>query len=133
MVPRCRIRSPLPPPTHPAGGFCASSHDQDAVGMVKLRHPGYPDNKNTLLVFSALDPIIPDDDNDADETNNTKIAFGVHHETARLACAVAANNRWDGFFSSSKTTDAAPLQLGPDEILATGSYYFHVPRLHGLS
>jgi hypothetical protein len=98
--------------------------------MIKRRHHGYPDNKNVLLVFPALDPIVADD---AGDTNNTKVAFGLHHEMARLACAVAANNRWDGFLSTSKATDAVPLQLGPDEILAAGSYYFHVPQLDGAS
>lgn len=131
MARLCWIRSALPPPAHP-DGLCTACDQKDAEVMIKLRHPGYPDNKNVLLVFPALDPIITDGDDNGDNTNGTKVSFGLHHETARLACAVAANNRWDGFLSTDKATDATPLQLRPDEILAAGSYYFHVPRLDGL-
>jgi len=137
MAPRCKIRLALPPPTHPDGGLCTAACHQDNGALIKLRHPGYPDTKNILLVFPALDPIIANDgdDVDADNTNNsnnTKAMFGLHCETARLACAIAANNRWDGFLSTKKATDATRLPLLPDEILPAGSYYFHVPWLGGL-
>jgi len=142
MAPRCRIRSALPPPTHPDGGL-GTACDQDAEVLIKLRHPGYPDNKNVLLVFPALDPITADhddsnnDDNDNNGSNdgtNAKAAFGMHHETARLACAIAANNRWDGFLSRQKGPNATTVLSGPDEVLPAGSYYFHVPPLsNGLS
>ncbi|KAK3364145.1 hypothetical protein B0T25DRAFT_620390 [Lasiosphaeria hispida] len=143
MAPRCQIRSALPPPTHPDGGLCTAVCHQDDGALIKLRHPGYPDTKNVLLVFPALDPIIADDSDDGDNvnannadsadntnnSNNTKAMFGLHCETARIACAIAANNRWDGFLSTNKATDATPLPLLPDEILPAGSYYFHVPWL----
>lgn len=76
---------------------------------VNLRHPGYSDNRNILMVLPALD----------------HPGGGIHHETARIACAIISNNRWDGFLS--ETRDGAPVQLGPDVILRGDNYYFKVP------
>jgi hypothetical protein len=77
-------------------------YDQDAEVLIKLRHPGYPDNKNVLLVFPALNPITADnDDNNDDNDNNckndgtnAKATFGIYYKTARLAYAITANNRF---------------------------------------
>ncbi|GME32278.1 hypothetical protein MMC29_000718 [Neofusicoccum parvum] len=54
-------------------------------------------------------------------------ATRLHHETARIACAVVAANRWDGFLAADAA--GAPLDAGPDDILAAREYYFHVPGL----
>ena len=86
----CNIRSAFPPPIHP--GYTA--YDQDA-DLMQFRHPRYPDHNNILLVFAALDPT-------ALPSTTTLHSFGIHHETARLACAITANNRWDGFLSEDK-------------------------------
>jgi hypothetical protein len=109
----CNIRSAFPPPIHPGH----TAYDQDA-DLMQFRHPGYPDHNNILLVFPALDPT-------ALPSTTTPHSFGLHHETARLGCAIAANNRWDGFLSEDKQPVAVPLE--PDAILPAGTYYFHVP------
>lgn len=50
---------------------------------------------------------------------------GVHHETARIACALLANSRWDGFLST--TRDGPATLAGPDDVLTRWSYYFRLP------
>ncbi|EFY91834.1 hypothetical protein MAC_02119 [Metarhizium acridum CQMa 102] len=69
-------------------------------------HPGYPDNHNILLILPALD------------------SCGIHHETARIACAILANSRWDGFLSL--TRDGPKLEEHPDGVLLSRRYYFRV-------
>jgi hypothetical protein len=67
-------------------------------------HPGYDDGHNILLILPALD------------------SSGIHHETARIACAILADSRWDGFLSYEK--DGPRLEQGPDSILPCRRYYF---------
>ncbi len=81
--------------------------------MVFLRHPGYGDNKDILLKLPALDA-----------------GGGIHHETARIACCIVANNRWDGFLTENKAgTQRVDATLGPDDNLLKKDYYFHIPGL----
>ena len=48
---------------------------------------------------------------------------GVHHETARIACAILADCKWDGYFSL--TRDGVRLEdAGADTILTAPQYYF---------
>ncbi|THW79657.1 hypothetical protein D6D18_09279 [Aureobasidium pullulans] len=50
---------------------------------------------------------------------------GVHHETALIACAVVAGNRWDGFLSEQRTGSRV---LTPrDGVLRNKEYYFRLP------
>ncbi|KAH6982345.1 hypothetical protein BKA56DRAFT_643927 [Ilyonectria sp. MPI-CAGE-AT-0026] len=67
-----------------------------------VEHPDY--NDNFLLKLPAFD------------------SGGIHHDTARIACAILAACRWDGFLSS--TRNRTPLSAGPDEVLPPGRYYF---------
>ncbi|KAJ0129241.1 hypothetical protein HZ326_27659 [Fusarium oxysporum f. sp. albedinis] len=76
----------------------------DMSKIVWFLHPGYPDGDNTLLTLPCLD------------------SGGFHHETARIACAIYANCRWDGYLSSSK--DGPALSAQPDDVLPFGQYYF---------
>ncbi|KAM0438493.1 hypothetical protein ACHAPT_001242 [Fusarium lateritium] len=69
-------------------------------------HPGYPDSKNVLLSLPALD------------------SGGIHHETARIACAILADCSWNGFFSL--TRDGPRLTAGSDDILTRDRYYFRI-------
>lgn len=77
--------------------------------IVLLRHPGYPDSENILLDLPALD------------------GNGIHHETARIACCILANCRWDGFLSKSRQGPPVPVPEGPQDVLLAGDYYFYVP------
>ncbi|KAH8756054.1 hypothetical protein F5883DRAFT_620462 [Diaporthe sp. PMI_573] len=54
--------------------------------------------------------------------------LGVHHETARIACAILANNTWDGYLTAD-TPDGLAVSLDdPDRILTADRYYFHHPN-----
>jgi hypothetical protein len=50
---------------------------------------------------------------------------GIHHETARIACAIVAGNRWDGYFT--ETPGGERVSADKNELLTKSDYYFHVP------
>ena len=74
------LRPSFATPTHQDGG---KDIPDDVTCTVTFRHPGYPDEHNIIMVLPALDD--PEG--------------GIHYETALIACAVVAGNRWDGFLS----------------------------------
>ncbi|KAK4494502.1 hypothetical protein PRZ48_014800 [Zasmidium cellare] len=76
--------------------------------IVNLRHPGYDDSCNIILVLQA-----PDDPNG-----------GIHAETARLACCVLAGNDWTGYLSITQH-NPTPV-ITEDGILRRKDYYFHL-------
>ncbi|KAL7928977.1 hypothetical protein V8C35DRAFT_316667 [Trichoderma chlorosporum] len=75
---------------------------------ISFLHPGYPDRRNILLMLPAFD------------------SGGIHHETARVACAILANSRWDGYLTTTRDGDAIP--EGKDDILLGKQYYFRIPE-----
>ncbi|KAK3348604.1 hypothetical protein B0T25DRAFT_519017 [Lasiosphaeria hispida] len=94
MAPLCSIRSAFLPPAHPDGGLCTAARDEDAETIIEFRHPGYPDHNNIMLVFPILDPFPPTNENENENENGVEATtFGLHYETARLACAIVANNK----------------------------------------
>jgi hypothetical protein len=119
---RCHIRTPYPPPTHADGGLGggggATASSSGGISRIQFRHPGYPDtgDTNIMLILPALDS----------SSNEGSGRFGLHHETARLACAIVANCAWDGFLSTEKRRGASPISAAPDELLKAARYYFHV-------
>ena len=82
----------------------------DRRHRVRLRHPAYSEGKNVLLVLLAPD----------------HPSGGIHHETARIACAVIAGNRWDGYFT--ETIDGPRIIAEPDCVLLKPDYFFNVPE-----
>lgn len=74
--------------------------------QVFFMHPGYPEGHDLLLILPALD------------------SRGIHHETARIACAILANARWDGFLSA--TRDGEAVSEGRDDLLMNQRYYFRI-------
>ena len=49
---------------------------------------------------------------------------GIHHKTTQTACAIVANNKWEGFLTETKTSARA--LFGLDGILHRNNYYFRV-------
>jgi len=100
-----RIRKSLLPPT------LQQSDEQIPTQShtVSVYHPFYVE-ENTLLTLGAFDAG----------------SGGIHHETLRIACAIIANNRFDGFLSTT-TAPGLPLTKDKDGVLPPGQYYFHVP------
>ncbi|KAL9000487.1 MAG: hypothetical protein Q9188_005659 [Gyalolechia gomerana] len=82
---------------------------------ISVRHPGYPDSgaKNELLILPANDT--PDG--------------GLHHGTVWLSCAIIAGNAWTGYLTGNR--GGQRLQLGYDDPLPKGTYYFCVPGTGG--
>lgn len=67
-------RAPYPPPSHPDTDTPGSLYNSKTIDFL---HPGYDDGTNVIIALPALDH--------ADG--------GIHHETARIACALIANNQ----------------------------------------
>lgn len=89
--------------------------DLEAKGEINFLHPGYA-SPNTLLRLARTDC----------EKSNGKAVFGIHHETALLACQIIANN---AFHSGYFTLDSAGLErvdVPLDGLLTKGRYYFHI-------
>ncbi|KAI0478367.1 hypothetical protein F4859DRAFT_54853 [Xylaria cf. heliscus] len=119
-----------------------------SVRQVQFLHPDYADRENTLLILPALDAVAHNDhDHDGEGTGEDtgegtgkddgedkgkgtahSVHHGVHHETARVACCILANCRWDGYFSLSR--DGPPIERGPDDILLASRYFFRLDRVH---
>lgn len=76
---------------------------------IRLRHPGYPDDINTLLYFPAYD----------------YRSGGLHLCVALAACAIIAGNKFDGYLSASenRADQAVPHDL--NRVLTGNDYYFH--------
>ncbi|KAJ9654530.1 hypothetical protein H2201_008988 [Coniosporium apollinis] len=83
----------------------------DPRHRIRFRHPAYPAGKNVLLTLLAPDHPLG----------------GIHHETARIACAVIAGNRWDGYLSES--ANGPPLEAAPSAVLRGSDYFFCVPSM----
>lgn len=77
--------------------------------QITFRHPAYPSFKNVLLRLPALD----------------HPRGGIHHETARIACAIIAGNRWDGYFTDA--IDGPRVEIPSHGVLQKSNYYFHIP------
>ena len=80
----------------------------DLNHKVYLRYLGYSDTGNILIVLPALD----------------HPQGGIYYETARIAYAIVANNRWEGFLMETRTGARASFNL--DSILRRNNYYFQV-------
>lgn len=82
--------------------------------FIEIQHPGY-DDSNTLIRMPAVD--------------GEPRRKGVHYATIHSACAILANNRFDGYLSRSKSGDINGQRVlaDPDHIVPAGTYFFHVP------
>jgi len=87
---------------------------------IKIRHPGYDSPFNELLALFAPDTL----------SDGTKP--GLYAQLCLDACAIVANNRFDGFLSEQRDYAVAQRhKVNPDSILRESNYYFHVPLSEG--
>ncbi|KAL8654927.1 MAG: hypothetical protein Q9210_001202 [Variospora velana] len=100
-----RIRSPYRATTTHAEEFAEHPHS------VCFRHPAIPYAQGNLLII-------------LDGYDNAQGC--LHHETARIACAIIAGNQWDGYLATSPT--AAAIDVPPHGLLTGKEYYFIVPH-----
>lgn len=80
--------------------------------MIRFRHPGYShlsEEEDVLLYLPCTDP-----------------KGGLRHRTAKIACAIVANNAWEGYLSDK--CDGGALTIGEDDLLTNKDYWFHVPN-----
>lgn len=103
-----RIRSPYRAAITHFEEFAEDPH------CVCFRHPAIPYAQGNLLII--LD-------------GNDSVQGYLHHETARIACAIIAGNQWDGYLATSPT--AAAIDVPPHGLLTGEEYYFIVPHPAG--
>ncbi|KAL8900518.1 MAG: hypothetical protein Q9207_005654 [Kuettlingeria erythrocarpa] len=89
-------------------GFSTPEALPDAHIIIK--HPGYPDQYNSLLHFHGHDRLEQQE--------------GIHHGTVLAACTIVSG-RNDGYLTSQLGGDRLELEL--DDLLVQGVYYFTVP------
>jgi hypothetical protein len=78
-----------------------------------VKHPGYKDDdSNELLALVATDG----------STDNPGVQYGLVH----TACAIFADNRFDGWLSLERKSTVEDA-IAPEGLLSVGIYYFHVP------
>lgn len=75
-----RDRVPAPPRT-PA----ASLGPESINNTIRFLHPSYPEHLNTFLSLPRVDPTC----------STASPVFGVHHNTALIACQIVANNAFE--------------------------------------
>jgi hypothetical protein len=101
------ITGPVPPDFH----FLENASPPQSY-RVRFRHPAYPNSSNVLLSLHAWD----------------QADGGIHYGLAHTACAIIANNRFDGYLSreidGSSRIEAEWSSCLPAE---SHGYYFHVP------
>ncbi|KAG8630656.1 hypothetical protein KVT40_002275 [Elsinoe batatas] len=104
-----------PPPTIPSG------RPKTQVSSVQVQHPGYA-GINILLRLPAVDST-------ASPADDGRVVCGIHHPTLHTACAIVADNRFDGYLSTRKQSDS-PGRIDREEqgVIPAGVYYYHVPR-----
>ncbi|KAL8919404.1 MAG: hypothetical protein Q9208_006782 [Pyrenodesmia sp. 3 TL-2023] len=78
---------------------------------ISVRHPGYQEEENHLMFFRGFDRLGERE--------------GLHHGTVLTACQIVSG-RHDGFLTGEK--GGAPIELGFDDILLGGTYYYTVPN-----
>jgi hypothetical protein len=100
-------RLPYPPPQHIDSDTSVAFPPR----QIQFRHPGYDPPCDTLFTLPG-----------AGEGGS------LHHETARLACALVASNRLDGFLSEDREGQEV-LPADTEFQLVRGHYYFQVPKL----
>lgn len=101
-----QARKSYPPPTHSDLGVSLPKNNDSY--NVHFRHPGYPDTNNILLVLPALD----------------SSGGGIHHETARIACAIIANCTWEGFLTETRRGQRIATEA--NSLLTLKNYYFWI-------
>lgn len=95
--------------------------DLDRNRIVEFCHPGYEHPHNVLFRLCAIEP-----EPESEAPTNAR-RFGVHHDTARIACATLANNAWDGYLTIDEPTGPRIPIDEPERILVDHRYYFHHP------
>jgi hypothetical protein len=81
----------------------------NSKNWITIRHPGYDDECNVLLLLCAFDHPLG----------------GIHYQTALTACGILAGNRWDGTLTTSQ--NYSPQLPPPSGILVAKDAYFHLP------
>lgn len=113
----------LPSPIPPSYEFLRAPTTSRRY-RINFRHPAYEPGENILFTLYAFD----------------HAEGGIHHGLAHNACSIFADNRTDGYLSSTCSGEGGErVQASWDEVLPASAvdYYFYVPyppgRSHGLS
>lgn len=106
----------LRPPLRSPVGKNGTSNALSTRPRLCVRHPAYAGVSSELLSLVATD-------------GDSHATCGVQLALVHAACAIIADNRFDGWLSSSDRPDDPPVRSDGDAILpaTAAAYYFHVP------
>lgn len=95
--------------------FPVPSEELFARGSICFIHPGYglSPYRNKLLELPRADQV-------ADK-------FGVHHDTALVACQIIANNAFETGYLAPDKQGKQRVSIAVDDILTEKYYYFVIP------
>ncbi|KAI0455165.1 hypothetical protein F5B21DRAFT_473105 [Xylaria acuta] len=93
---------------------------------IEFLHPIDPDGGSILLRLPALDLGIDPSASPSQSSAGLqkKPAWGLDYETARVACGILADNRWDGYFTS---VESGKRVEDTTKLLVEPRYFFNVP------
>lgn len=101
---RVVIRPPQRLPEHSEGsGDIPSDRNHEII----IKHPGYDDGYNVILMLPALD----------------RSAGGLDHATVLVICGILTGNRWHGCLTRER--DGQPVPQDGFLIVPVGEYYFY--------
>lgn len=113
------ITAPLarpPPSSAPSASPLSRSQSR-----VRIRHPGYGDLPNNILLdLPTVDSAAPTD------ASATHAGLGLHHRTALTAGAIVANNAFRRAYFTHDQLGARPVVVPLDGILAPGDYWLQL-------
>ncbi|KAF2460173.1 hypothetical protein BDY21DRAFT_186544 [Lineolata rhizophorae] len=98
-------------PSHLDGAHDLPANVNDVT--VTIRHPGYDDNCNILMLLPGLDDV----------------DGAIDYDTALAACGIAADNNWEGFFTLDQAGRHRVVRPA-DGLLREKDCYFHVPGIY---
>ncbi|KAL6713019.1 hypothetical protein ACLMJK_009415 [Lecanora helva] len=103
---------PLTRPRQPE----ANSAQIDPGARVIIKHPGYDDSENIMIILAGFD------------RNDGNSKPGLHFGTTSAICAIISGSH-GGYFSKNKDgNEEARLHHQPDDLLEAGECYYHVPN-----
>ncbi|KUI72731.1 hypothetical protein VM1G_08148 [Cytospora mali] len=96
--------------------------------QVRIRHPGYSEPYDVLLVFQCVDPLSPDRSPEYNEGKQSEVDTGVHHGTVLQACAIITGNTFDRAALTRDREGRYPiiLSVSMDGVLESGDYWLQI-------
>lgn len=102
--------------------------------VIRIRHPGYDDPTNVLIIISAVDRL-PSEPNQptgqGDAANSAEVSVGLHYGTLLTIIGIIADNKFDVYLSKDREGTLRVDNNGQTDsdnwILPAGEYWAQIP------